>query len=224
MYYKTKTKKNPLLETDRLMAFSDGVFAIAITLLILEVKIPKHEELHQTGGLYNYLLKIWPSYLSYFTSFLAIGVYWSNHHWLFTFIKKSDHVFNMLNIFFLMCISFMPFTTAILGDYILDAEYKNAAATAYCVGYLLPIIPIFLVYQYAVYKHRLVEPSLNQKFINKLTYKLISGMVLIGAALCLSFQYPNTAISLIGVCMLIYLLPPDTPVYDSTDEDPSNHL
>ena len=208
-------KKNPLLKTDRLLAFSDGVFAIAITILILEIKIPKHEDLEHVGGLYSYLLKLWPNYLSYFMSFLAIGIYWSNHHWLFTFINRSNHTFNMLNILFLMTISFMPFSTAILGDFILDEEYKNAAVTTYCLGYLLPVIPIFIVYLYAVYKHRLVAPNLNKEFINKLIYKLTSGMVLIMIALGLSFQYPNTALCIIGVCLLLYLLPPDTPVYDS---------
>ena len=210
-----KRDKNPLLKTERLLAFSDGVFAIAITLLILEIKIPKHEHLHEAGGLYNYLIQLWPSYLSYVITFIAIGVYWSNHHWLFSFIDKSNHTFNMLNILLLMTISFMPFTTAILGDYILDEEYRNAAVTAYCIGYLLPIIPVFILFQYAVYKHRLVPANLNKAFIKKMTYKLISGFMLVLIALGLSFSYPYPAIIFIGATLLMYLLPPDTPVYDN---------
>ncbi len=206
--------RNPLMSTDRLLAFSDGVFAIAITILILEIKIPKHSDLQAAGGLYAYLLHIWPSYASYIMTFLAIGIYWSNHHWLFTFINKSNHTFNMLNILFLMTISFMPFTTAILGEYILDEEYKNAAVTSYCFGYLLPVIPILIVYLYAVHKHRLVAPNLNNEFIKKMVYKLVFGMLLIMFALGLSFYYPNIALGIIGICLLLYLLPPDTPVYD----------
>ena len=212
------TEKNPLMKTERLLAFSDGVFAIAITILILEIKIPKHEDLVITGGLYNYLIHIWPSYLSYVMSFIAIGVYWSNHHWLFTFINWTNHTFNLLNILFLMAVSFMPFTTAILGDFILDEEYKNAAVTTYCIGYLLPVIPVFIVYLYAIHKRRLVASNLNKVFINKLIYKLSSGLMLLIVALGLSFQYPNVSIIMIGLCMLIYLLPPDTPVYDNVED------
>ncbi len=197
------------------MAFSDGVFAIAITLLILEVKIPRHEDLHHSGGLYNYLFHIWPSYLSYFISFLVVGIYWSNHHWLFTFIIKSDHVFNMLNILFLMSVSFMPFTSAILGDFVIDQEYGNAAVSAYCLGLLLPILPVLILYLYAVHKHRLVAPNLNQGFIKKLIYKLLGGFVLTLIAFCLSFHYPKISLGIIGVSLLMYLLPPDTPVYDN---------
>lgn len=209
-----KKNKNSLLSTDRLMAFSDGVFAIAITILILEIKIPKHEDLIQIGGLYAYLIKIWPSYLSYIISFIAIGIYWSNHHWLFTFIHKSNHTFNLLNIVFLMAVSFMPFSTAIMGDFILYDEYANAAVTMYCIGYLLPIIPIFFLYNYAVYKRRLVPENLNQKFINRLNYKLISGFILMLIAFGLSFHFPKISLTIVGASWLLYFMPPEKPLYD----------
>jgi uncharacterized membrane protein len=213
-----KLDKNTLMKTERLLAFSDGVFAIAITLLVLEIKIPKHEDLQAVGGLYNYLFKIWPSYVSYVMSFFAIGIWWSNHHWLFTFINKTNHTFNILHLFFLMSICFLPFTSAILGDYILDEEYKNAAVTTFCVGFFIPIPWILAVYLYAVHKHRLVDDNLNQKFINNLTYKLIGGIVLVIIAITLSFNYPIVSISIIGVNLLMYLMPPETPVYDEVDE------
>ncbi len=203
------------MKTDRLEMFSDGVFAIAITLLILEVKIPKHEDLIASGGLYNYLLHLWPSYLSYVVSFFVLGIYWSNHHHLFTFvIKKTDHVFNMMNILFLMTIAFMPFTTAVMGDFILDGEYRNAAVTTYCIGICLPPPTILVIILYATYKKRLVDPKLSKRFINKQIIKLIFALVGQGTALAFSFNYPIVSIWIIVVCLFIYFLPPDQPEYD----------
>ncbi len=207
------------MNTERLMAFCDGVFAIAITILVLEIKLPKHEDLIPLHGLYNYLCNIWPSYLSYAISFFIIGVYWSNHHWLFTFVTKTNHIMNMLHIWFLMNISFMPFTTAILGDYILIEEYKNAAVTAFCIAYLLPVPSILIIYLYATNNHRLVLKNLNQKFINRQKYKLIAGLAFAILALCFSFNYPNVSLSIIGIALITFLLPPETPVYDSIENE-----
>jgi uncharacterized membrane protein len=212
-------EKNPLMKTERLLAFSDGVFAIAITLLILEIKIPRQEELISVGGLYSYLVKIWPSYLSYFVTFLVIGIYWSNHHWLFTFITKTNHVFNLLNILFLMAVCFLPFTSAILGAYVLDVNYENAAATTYCIGFLLMIVFKLVLYLYAIHKHKLIPDNLNKKFIRKVTYKLSVGILLLLAALLFSFYYPIISICIIGFSLIIYLLPPDAPVYDEENNE-----
>jgi uncharacterized membrane protein len=206
--------KNHLMKTDRLLAFSDGVLAIAITLLILEIKIPKHDDIVQAGGLYHYLYYIWPSYLSYVVSFLVIGIYWSNHHWLFTFMHKTNHIFNMIHIFFLMAVCFLPFSSAILGDYILDPVYKNAATTAYCVSFALPLIPLIILFLYGFHKHRLVPHNLNKKFMNRQLIKLLSGLGLTIVALAVSFYHPFPALCIIGLSILIYLLPPDVPIYD----------
>ncbi len=202
------------MNTERLMAFSDGVFAIAITLLILEIKIPKHHDLEEAGGLYAYLFKIWPSYLSYVVSFFVIGVYWSNHHWLFTFVKKTDHKLNMLHLFFLMGICFLPFSTAIMGDYIMDEHYQNAAVSAYCLSLLLPLLPLIPLCLYATHKNRLVDDNLNRGFINRLTVKLFTGFVIQFIAYLLSFNYPMVALGVISLSTMSYFLPPESPVYD----------
>lgn len=194
--------------------FSDGVFAIAITLLILEIKIPEHEEVVRAGGLYHYLMELWPSYFSYMLGFMSIGIYWSNHHWLFCFVKRTNHVFNILNIIFLMTIAFLPFPIALLGDFIMDPVYKNAAITTYCIGSLLPIVTVFVVCFYAVQKHRLVDPRLSNKFIQTFMLKLLSGFISICIAIGLSFEHPIISISIIVFLYIIYLYPPDTPFYD----------
>lgn len=207
-------KKEIYLKKDRLEMFTDGVFAIAITLLILEIKIPKHEDLHHYGGLYNYLLHIWPSYVSYFITFFMIGIYWSNLHWMFEFIiKRTDHFFNLLNILFLMTIAFMPFTTAIFGDFVMDEEYRNAATTAYCVGVLLPIPPVLLLFLYAKHKKRLIDPRLSDSYMKKQILKLVASATLASIALAFSFKYPWVSICMILVSFVMYFLPPDAPEY-----------
>lgn len=202
------------MSKDRLEMFSDGVFAIAITLLILEIKIPKHEALAEAGGLYAYLRHIWPSYLAYFVSFFMIGIYWSNHHHLFLFIvKKTNHFFNLINVFFLMAIAFMPFATAVFSDFILDEEHRNAAVTVCCVGIILPQIGVFFIFYYGKYKEGIFDANLSPSFLNNQLIKLIIATALTSIAFALSFNYPMVSLTMICLCFLMYFLPPDMPVY-----------
>lgn len=113
--------------TGRIEAFSDGVFAIAITLLVLEIKVPAHTGAEQ-HGLTQLLLALWPSYLAFITSFIAILVIWVKHHWMFTLIKRTDPAFLYLNGLLLFFITLLPFPTALLAEYLLHPEAKVAAS------------------------------------------------------------------------------------------------
>ncbi len=113
-------------ETARIELFSDGVFAIAITLLVLGIKVPSHEEV-AARGLAQSLTTLWPSYLAFLTSFLTILVMWVHHHWIFALIKKSDHLFLYWNGLLLLCVTFVPFPTALLAGYLLHPDAKVAA-------------------------------------------------------------------------------------------------
>jgi uncharacterized membrane protein len=88
--------------TQRLEAFSDGVFAIAITLLILEIRVPHVGEGAEQTSLATALFQLWPSYGAYLLSFVMIGIYWVYHHYFMRLFKRTDHNFNLLHIFFLM--------------------------------------------------------------------------------------------------------------------------
>jgi uncharacterized membrane protein len=99
------------METNRLEAFSDGVFAIAITLLVLEIKVPPPDMTLEAG-----LLRLWPSYLAYTVSFLVIGAIWINHHAMFRHIVRVDETLLLLNVLHLMLIAFLPFPTAVLAE------------------------------------------------------------------------------------------------------------
>lgn len=139
-----------LTETTRLEAFSDGVFAIAITLLVLEVKVPSVEEADAVGGVFRALATRWPSYVGYAISFGTLGIMWANHHSMFQYIHRTNRNFLLINIFFLMCISFLPFPTALLAEYLPHVEGRTEATA--CYGAMLTLIAVAynLVWWYGV--------------------------------------------------------------------------
>src|SRR5437879_5000098 len=121
------------LTTHRIESFSDGVFAIAITLLILEIKVPRPSP-GRAFNLASDLVSFWLFYFVYIFSFVMIGIHWVNHHYIFKLYERSDHVFALLNGFYLMCISFLPFPTAVLAAYIADPEKRQVAIIFYAFG------------------------------------------------------------------------------------------
>ena len=200
--------------TKRLEAFSDGVFAIAITLLILEIKVPSKEMLEHER-LSNYLLRQWPEYFAYIFSFVIIGIYWANHQHLFRLFRKSDHVFNLLNIFFLMTIAFLPYPTGIFGEYITDKKQIETAVLFYSVGIFLPALAWLLMWLYGSANKRLLDHRLKESFINGLTRKFILSNLLYIIAILLALWNPFASITLNVGLTLLYLIPPPSPQYHS---------
>lgn len=121
--------------TDRVEAFSDGVFAIAITLLVLEIRVPEGDE----GRLGHELLAIWPSYAAYAISFLTIGVMWLHHHHLMMFLATVDRGLLYRNLALLAVVGFLPFPTALLARYstATDSNDQRAAVAAYGLTMIL---------------------------------------------------------------------------------------
>src|SRR5215218_7528273 len=99
-------------DTTRLEAFSDGVIAIAITLLVLEIRVP--EDAESVPALWNALRDLWPAYLGYLISFATIGIMWANHHTIFRLITRTNHYLILTNLLFLLCLAFLPAPTALL--------------------------------------------------------------------------------------------------------------
>ena len=175
------------LTTQRIEAFSDGVFAIAITLLVLEIKVPQlHNAEDDANSLGSTLLNLYPSYFGYVFSFLMIGIYWANHHYIFNIYKRSDHFFVLLNIFFLMSIAFLPFPTAILAEYLTDPQWRQTAIVLYAAGLFLPAFSWLLMWLYASHNHRLLDKNLDKRFIAHLTRKYAASVVLYFSTIMLS--------------------------------------
>src|SRR6516165_10435494 len=114
-------------ETGRVEAFSDGVIAIAITLLILEIKVPKVAEL-TSAGLWPKLLGLWPSFLAFVMSFGTILVMWVNHHRIFRLVRTTDYPFLYWNGLLLLTITFVPYPTAVVAQHLTGPDATVATA------------------------------------------------------------------------------------------------
>lgn len=199
--------------TARIEAFSDGVFSITITLLIIEIKVPRLHDPGSTKTLAQAVLDLWPSYFAYLLSFVMIGIYWANHHYIFRLYKKTNHVFNLLNVFFLLCIAFLPFPTAVLGDYVTDPLNMQAAVILYGVGLFLPAFAWYMLWLYASGPAQLTDHRLDPKFVRFLRRQYLISNVVYGGALLVAFVSPQVSLCLSIGLTILYLLPPKKPEY-----------
>jgi uncharacterized membrane protein len=192
-------------DTTRLETFSDGVFAIAITLLVLEIRVPHVEE---SESLLVALLGLWPSYVGYAVSFLQIGVIWANHHNRFRLLERSDHVLLFLNILFLMCVAFIPFPTALLAEYIQGSEGERQTAIAVYSG-TLAVTGIFftLLWLYAANNYRLVNRALDPRLLQVMTRRYLIGAALYIVAFAIAFVSALASLVLIVGLALLFVLP-----------------
>jgi uncharacterized membrane protein len=123
-------------ETGRVEAFSDGVFAIAITLLVLQLKVPTVSQIADERSLVQALLRLWPSLAALVTSFIAILIMWMNHHGIFRLVRRVSGPFLVANGFLLLAVTFVPFPTAVLASHVIGPS-STIAAAFYCSTYVL---------------------------------------------------------------------------------------
>jgi len=149
--------------TGRVEAFSDGVIAIAITLLVLELHVPQIAEGAPPSELIHSLVTMIPNYIAFLTSFGTIGVMWLNHHNLFKLIQRVDHWFLVLNGFLLLGISFVSFPTALFAEYMFQPS-GTVAAVFYASTFVMIAIGYNLLFRYAA-AHGLLSSTINMEFI-----------------------------------------------------------
>jgi uncharacterized membrane protein len=124
-----------VMNSTRLETFSDGVFAIAITLLVLDLAVPSEQEARD-GGLAAALGRQWPSYFAYLVSFLIIGIIWVNHHTVFDKVRRVDRPVMFTNLGLLLTVSVIPFPTRLLAEYLTAGDDAHIAAAVYSVTML----------------------------------------------------------------------------------------
>ena len=188
-------------ETTRVEAFSDGVFAIAITLLILEIKVPKID-IHMTNSqLFASLLNLWPSYFAFLLSFAAVLIMWINHHGFFKYLKTINSKFLYANGFLLLMVTFIPFPTAVLAEHI-NSPAANVSAAFYCGAMVLVSVAYNVLWFTTAYKRALVKDEISDALIIKIRNAYWFGFFVYLASFIVSFFY---AIAGIVICISFWI-------------------
>jgi uncharacterized membrane protein len=186
------------METSRVEAFSDGVFAIAITLLILAVGIEHAPQ----GDLSEKLLDLWPAYLAYAFSFLSIGIMWINHHSLFRHFARVDRILLLLNILLLMMIAFVPFPTLIVAEFARSETNGRAAALLY--GITMTTTAVFFLALWMYGSRRLPRPDADRREVSGITRSYLPGAPLYGTATLLAFASPTASLVMYAAIAVFY--------------------
>lgn len=191
-------------ETGRIEAFSDGVFAIAITLLVLDIKVPHAVE---AGGLTPALLEQWPTYLAFLTSFAFIGIMWVNHHRMFRLIRRADHGLLLLNGLLLLGVTFVPFPTALVADYLRHPN-EYVAALVFNSTYFAIAIFFNLLWWYA-YRQGLFARMVDARAAQAITRAYGVGPLLYLAAIGLALVNPTASLVFNLALAIFWALPRD---------------
>jgi uncharacterized membrane protein len=191
------------VETNRLEAFSDGVFAIAVTLLILEVRLPDLDG----APLFERLLRAWPGYVGFVISFITIGIMWANHHSIFGLIHRTSHGLVVANLMLLLCVSFLPFPTKVLGEQLRTAGPDQQTAVVFYSGsFFVSAVFYNLLWQTAARRNRLIVPGCEAEAA-EVTRRFRPGApIYLMATLAALWSVPLSLVIDAGLALL-YILP-----------------
>jgi uncharacterized membrane protein len=183
--------------TSRLEAFSDGVFAIAATLLILGV--------HEVGHpLDHALLRIWPSYVAYAVTFITIGVIWVNHHTVFGQVERVDRQFLLINVIFLMFVAFIPFPTGLIADHFRDGGLEPAAL-AYGATLTMTAVAFNALWFYAAAGHRLLKKNADARVVSGISRSYLPGPFIYLAATLVALASSIASVIMFAAITLFYV-------------------
>jgi TMEM175 potassium channel family protein len=200
-----QARKGPLFRrpTTRLEAFSDGVFAIAITLLVLEIAVPAGSENDLLGAVRDQ----WPSYLGYLVSFATIGAVWLKHTVIADLMPHTDGTFLRLNLLLLLLVSFLPFPTKLMAEHLeANTGAARVAVVFYGVVLLLIALVVFSLWKYALVEG-LVDPTLDEQETRYLTAILAPSLGVYVVAILVGLVAPKVAVGLMLVIAIAIAVP-----------------
>jgi uncharacterized membrane protein len=188
------------VSTARLETFADGVFAIAATLLIIDVTADAHGD-----ALGAALTHAWPQYVAYAVSFVTIGVMWVNHHTCLELIATADRRFLFINVALLACIAFVPFPTHLVAEHLRD-DGLRAAALAYGVTLTTTAICFFAFWFYAAVGRRLIKPDADERLIRGISRSYLPGTPIYGTATLVALVSPTASVVLFAAITAFYVI------------------
>jgi TMEM175 potassium channel family protein len=187
------------VETDRLETFADGVFAIAATLLIIDVSADA-----PGGELGGALAHAWPQYAAYAVAFLTIGIMWVNHHACFQVIDRVDRTFLFLNVALLISVAFIPFPTRLVAEHIRDGGARDAVL-AYG-GTSIAMAAAFSGYWfYAARGRRLLAEDADERVVQGISRAFLPGLPTYVVVTLVAFWSPHAAVALFAALALFYV-------------------
>jgi uncharacterized membrane protein len=187
--------------TARVETFSDGVFAVAATLLVLGLHVTA-----TAGHLATALGREWPHYATYVVSFLTIGIIWLNHHAQFGRIERADRTLMVLNLVLLMFVTLIPFSTNLLADHLRVPSDQHVAAAVYAGSLLAMGISFFATYVWAIHAG-LFSERITERHAGYLIRRNAVGLVVYVVAIAIAFVSATVSLALCGLTALYYLHP-----------------
>jgi uncharacterized membrane protein len=190
---------------NRLEAFSDGVLAVAITLLVLDVKVPEPSPGHTLG---HELLQMWPNYAAYVTSFVTIGIIWINHHAMLSRLRQADHTILALNLLLLLSIGALPFATGLMARYLRESQGEHLAAAVYSGSLLVMSLCFLALNRHILFaKRHLLGAALSDRQRRSILTRSFVGLIPYALATALAPVSPYVTLAICFVIAMYYALP-----------------
>ena len=191
--------------TNRLESFSDGVIAVAITLLVLNISVPEPGPGRSLG---HELAHMWPQYAAYVVSFITIGIIWINHHAMITRLARADHAILILNVLLLMGIVILPFTTELMATYLRESHGQNLAAAVYGGALLLMSLLFAALNRHIllVKAHMMAEP-MSEAQRRQILRRSVRGLIPYAVATALAFVSPYLTLAICAALAAYYARP-----------------
>jgi uncharacterized membrane protein len=193
------------MATNRLEAFSDGVIAVAITLLVLSVKVPAPAK---GVSLADELGHNWPEYAAYATSFFTIGIIWINHHVMIGRLRQTDHSILILNLLLLMSIVILPFATELIATYLRLGHGQKLAAAVYSGAFLVMAIAFASLNQHILLRRsHLIEPPMELGERRRVLARSVGGLIPYAAATAVALISPYLTLAICAALAAFYATP-----------------
>jgi uncharacterized membrane protein len=184
----------------RLEAFSDGVFAVAITLLVLEINVPAGEDL------WHQLKDEWPSFASFFVSFWVIGIIWVNHHGVIDHLKRADRGVLYLNLLVLMSVVLIPFATALMAEHLKSGADEHVAAAVYAGAFVLMAVAFGVLWEYITRHREKLGAELSDEEVRRRSLAFQIGNPFYALAVVVAFISPAAVLVIIGALAVYYMV------------------
>jgi uncharacterized membrane protein len=191
------------MEKSRIAALVDGIFAVAMTLLVLDLKLPEGTKMSNDPAVWRQLFELTGRFSTYSLSFIVLGIFWIGHHSLFHFVRRVSRDMLWLNLLFLLFITLLPFSTNLLSGH----SHLQTPVVVYGINLLLVCFISLLQLSYLGRHPELSHDQLTPSWIANVRRRIVIPMVIVVTSIAISFYNPNIAMSAYWLLLVFHFLP-----------------